>query len=282
MLAMVLVQGEQTGGSSRWLKIEGVSFQPSEMSKLCCLLLCSHGLVGKRIWQTRFGSFMSKLIKVGFILVMIMLVLRQPDFGTSALLVLVSLAMLFIRGFRLRHMGIVSLMAFTTMLAIMFCKPYRVKRLISFFDPWSDTRASGYQLSRSIISIGSGGLSGVGLGESSQKLLHLPQSHTDFIYSIIGEEMGFLGLMALNLGFITFIISGSAISLGLTETYLKVLCTGVVIMIGLQALMHISVCLGLVPTKGITLPFISYGGSSTVISMAMSGILIGAAGRRRN
>jgi cell division protein FtsW len=221
----------------------------------------------------RTDSFLSFIKPVGIMVVFQIAMLKQPDFGAAMSLAFLTFSMLFLSGVRLRYLAYLSVLAVPVVIKLAM-QPYRLKRITAFLNPWEDPQGSGFQLVQSFIALGSGGLTGVGLGSSKQKLSYLPESHTDFIFSIIGEEFGLIGVSVVIVLFLILFIKGIAIAQRAKDRFVFYLATGLSLMISLQALINFSVATGLVPTKGLPLPFISYGGSSLLVNMAAVGILL--------
>jgi cell division protein FtsW len=199
--------------------------------------------------------------------------LKQPDFGAAMSLAFLTISMLFFAGTRMRYLMSLSLLSLPV-IYILVKTPYRLKRVLSFLDPWNDSLGSGFQLIQSFIALGSGGIDGLGIGGSKQKLAFLPEAHTDFIFSIIGEEFGFAGAIIVVAIFFFIFMRGIVIANRWKDPFACYLAVGLTLMITLQALINIAVTTGMVPTKGLPLPFISYGGSSLMINMAAIGILL--------
>jgi cell division protein FtsW len=200
-------------------------------------------------------------------------IITQPDFGAVMSLAFLTFAMLFLSGIKLRYIASLSVFAIPVIIKLVM-EPYRLKRITCFLDPWKDPQGCGFQLVQSFIALGSGGLTGIGLGSSKQKLSYLPESHTDFIFSIIGEEFGFIGVIIVIGLFLVVFIKGISIANRAKDRFVYYLATGLSLMISLQALINFAVATGLVPTKGLPLPFISYGGSSLLVNMVAIGILL--------
>jgi cell division protein FtsW len=264
--------GVRAGGSMRWLKIASLSFQPSELSKLGVVIFLAYFLSKKeeKIRSFSFG-FLPTLLLTGLV---IGLVLKEPDFGTSLFLTIMVFLLLFVSGARVIYIAGAVLLAIPVVYYFVINAGYRYKRLISFIRPWDDPTGTSFQIIQSFLSFGSGGLFGLGLGEGRQKLFFLPAPHTDFIFSIIGEELGLVGAMVVILLFVVFTLRGIHIGLGLEDRFASYLALGVTLMISLQALINLGVVLGLLPTKGLTLPFISYGGTSLVTNLIGVGVLL--------
>ncbi len=206
--------------------------------------------------------------------------LLEPDFGTVLILTMLLYFMLFIGGARVHHLLATALMALPLLIYVMTKAEYRLRRLMSFLDPWSDASGSGFHVIQSLIAFGSGQMWGRGLGESRQKLFYLPEAHTDFVYSVIGEELGLLGALVVLALFGVIIVRGLQLTARIEEPFDQYLAFGLTVLLGLQALIHMGVVMGLMPTKGLVLPFISYGGSAMVINLMEAGILLGLSRRR--
>jgi len=205
------------------------------------------------------------------------LIVLQPDLGTVMLLGAVAFILFFVAGIRWSHLLIVFLMSLPVLYQFIFKVTYRRNRILAFLNPWQDPEGTGFQIIQSFIALGSGGLTGLGLGESRQKLFYLPEAHTDFIFSIIGEELGLIGSLSVLSLFAILIFLGFRIALKSKDLFGKLLALGIVSLLGLQALINISVVTGSLPTKGLALPFISYGGSNLIMSLLMVGILMNVA-----
>ena len=274
LLVLVLIPhvGSSTGGARRWFKFFGFSFQPSEYLKIALIFYMADFLDRKK---NTLSDLRRTVIPALFILgACAGLVFLQPDLGTAVTVAFVVLILFFAAGFRIAHLATILLSGVPVLLAAMLAKPYRRKRLLAFFHPWDDPRGVGYQIIQSFLALGSGGVFGVGLGQSQQKLFYLPEAHTDFIFSIIGEELGFLGAGCVVLLFIVFIFAGMVIVFRSKNYFLQLLSLGLVSLIGLEAMINIGVSIGALPTKGLSLPFISYGGSALWANMVAVGILI--------
>ncbi len=272
LLVLIPSLGKESFGARRWFRLWGVSVQPSEFAKLAMLIYVSDFLARKGA-EVRgfFRGFLPVLLVLGG---MGGLILKQPDLGSALLITAVTLILLFIAGVRLRHLVCLVLAAFPAFYALVVRVPYRWSRVVTFLDPWRDRLGAGFQLTQSQIAFGSGGLIGVGLGHSLQKLYYLPAAHTDFILSIIGEELGFAGVSAVILLFAAFIWQGARIAKRCRDPFGYYLSCGVVAMIGLQAVVNIGVSIGTLPTKGLPLPFVSYGGSALVSNLMAVGLLL--------
>jgi len=263
---------KKVGGARRWLTLGGFSFQPSELAKFTLVLFIAKSLVKRADKLRNFAyGYLPNLIVLGFFFIPI---LFQPDFGTAMIIFTVTLTMLFIAGLRKKFLllSILAIVPFIT-LAIMTAE-YRTKRILAFLKPWEDPSGIGFQVIQSFYAFGRGGFWGTGLGQSSQKLFRLPEAHTDFIFSVIGEELGFIGTTAIVILFSIFIWRGLITAYRAKDPFGTHLATGLTLLIGLQAFINLGVASGLLPTKGLTLPFISMGGSSMLITMLSVGVLL--------
>ena len=283
LLVLVLIPGVgyTVGGSSRWIRVWGYNLQPGELAKLAFIVYLACSLTRKKEKIRRFGSgFLPHLLVSG---VLILLLLRQPDFGTAATLTIMLFLLLFVAGTRVSYIFVAALAALPMAYGLIAGSPYRMRRLLAFLDPWSHRFDIGYQISESLMSFGSGGITGVGLGEGKHKLFFLPAAHTDFIYSIVGEELGMIGAVVVLVLFGIVVWRGFRASMRAPDLFGTYLAFGLSGLIGLQTLVNMGVVMGLLPTKGLTLPFFSYGGSSLVCTLLAVGILlnISAAGGRR-
>jgi cell division protein FtsW len=264
--------GHRAGGSMRWLRFQSLSFQPSEFAKLGLVIFLSYFLTKKedKIRSFSFG-FLPTLIISGLV---IALVLKEPDFGAAVFLTAMVFLLLFVSGARVIYIAASFLVAIPVAYYFLTNVAYRYRRLMSFIRPWDDPGGTSFQIIQSFLSFGSGGLFGLGLGEGRQKLFFLPAPHTDFIFSVIGEELGLVGAMVMVLLFFIFTLRGIAIANSMEDRFGTFLALGVTLMISLQAVINMGVVLGLLPTKGLTLPFISYGGTSLITNLVGVGILL--------
>lgn len=280
VLVMVLIPGVgvSRGGARRWIMFPGFAFQPSELAKLAVVMYLAHSMARKeeRIRTFSVGVLPHLIVSGAFAA----LLLLEPDFGTALILTILLYFMLFVGGVRVRYLLGTALLALPALIYVMMTAEYRLRRLMSFLDPWSDPSGSGFNVIQSLIAFGSGQWLGRGLGESRQKLLYLPEAHTDFIYSVIGEELGLLGALAVLALFGVIIVRGLQLTAKIEEPFDQYLAFGLTALLGLQALIHMGVVMGLMPTKGLVLPFISYGGSAMVINLMEAGILLGLSRRR--
>ncbi|MFN2526648.1 MAG: putative lipid II flippase FtsW [Actinomycetota bacterium] len=282
LLVAVLIPGLglMVGGSSRWIRVGPISFQPSEFAKLALILFAAEVFARKRerALKARAHAF---LPLVPVLATFALLVLLQPDLGTTILLGAIGLGMLFVAGAPLRHVGLIGISGIFLAGAAALSEPYRRARILAFRDPWADPLNTGYQTIQSLIALGSGGWWGVGLGASRQKWLYVPNAHTDFIFAILGEEMGLMGtLVVLGLfAFITYL--GIGIARDAPDRFGLLVAAGITIWLACQALVNIGAVTASLPITGVPLPLVSFGGTSLVVTLCAIGILtsIGRAGR---
>jgi len=264
--------GHRAGGAIRWLKIQSFSFQPSECSKLGLVIFLAYFLTKKeeKIRSFKFG-FLPTLLLSGFV---VGLVVKEPDLGSALFLMAMVFLLLFVSGARTPYI-LGALILFSSMAYYLVMKvEYLSKRWFDFIQHWENPARTHFHVNQSYLSFGSGGLFGLGLGEGRQKLFFLPAPHTDFIFSIVGEELGFIGAMFVVLLFFIMTLRGIQIALSLEDRFGAYLALGITLMISLQVVINMGVVLGLLPTKGLTLPFISYGGTSLVTNLVGVGILL--------
>ena len=272
LLGLVLVIGTEAGGGRRWIRVGPLSMQPSELAKLAVVnflaaYIAAQGGGIRRLFQ----GFLFPMAVVGFIF---LLILAERDFGTSVALGLNAVVMLFAAGAQLWHLGLIALVAVPGLFLLIYLEPYRMRRITSFLNPWADPLGAGWNIIQSLYAIGSGGLFGLGRGAGRQKFAYLPEQHTDFIYAVLGEEMGFLGTATVALLFFVFAWRGYRTALRAPDLYGAMLAVGLTSMIVLQAFINMGVVTGSMPVTGITLPFISAGGSSLLVTMAAIGVLL--------
>jgi cell division protein FtsW len=274
LLLLLLVPGvsREIAGARRWYRFLGVSFQPSELAKIAVIVYMADFISRKENQITDFyRTFIPSMMVLG---AFCLLVLAQPDLGTAVSLVVIVFVMLFVAGFKVAHLGWVLVSALPVLYLLILRVPYRRARIVAFLNPWADPKGAGFQIIQSQIALGSGGLLGVGLGRSMQKLFYLPAAHTDFIFSIIGEELGLLGASLVILLFVLFIFQAAKIAKSAVDSFGFFLCVGIITLIAFEAVVNIGVSIGCLPTKGLPLPFISYGGSSLVFDMVGVGLLL--------
>ncbi len=274
LLVLVLIPGLGTtaGGAKRWLRFPGVSLQPAEVAKLSWVVYLSYSLAKKREKVQSFS--IGFLPHLGIAALLVGLCMLEPDFGSSVALLVLMFVMLFAAGAKLSYLIGSVLLAIPFAYTAIASSPYRMKRITAFLDPWANRQGSGYQVAESLMSIGSGGMTGLGLGDGRQKLFFLPEAHTDFIFSIIGEELGLIGVGLLICLYGVIVWRGLKAALAAPEPFGTYLGLGITSLIAFQAVVNMSVAMGLVPTKGLTLPFISYGGSSLIVLMGAAGLLL--------
>lgn len=274
LLVLVLVPGVGTvvGGARRWIRVLGFGLQPAEVAKLAFVVYLAYSLAKKREKVATFSvGFLPHLLVAGLL---VGLCMKEPDFGSSVTILFLLFVLLFAAGTRLSYLIGSILMAIPVAWTAISSSPYRMKRLMAFIDPMSHRHDAGYQVAESLMSIGSGGWTGLGLGDGRQKLFFLPEAHNDFIAAIIGEELGLVG-MALVIGLYAIIIwRGLRASLAATEPFGTYLGLGITALMGFQAVVNMGVAMALLPTKGLTLPFVSYGGSSLLMMMSAMGVLL--------
>ncbi len=262
----------QINGTKRWIHFGPVSVQPSEIGKIALIIFISYFLSRKAGEGDRsFVAMIPALSVAGFIMTLVML---QPDFGTAASIGLTVFIMLFLGGMKWRHTIVILLVGCFAAGVLVTTATYRMKRITTFMNPESDPLDAGFQINQSLIAVGTGGISGLGLAEGKQKLFFLPEPHTDFIYSVISEEFGMIGASAVVLCFLFLLWRGTKISFGVRDNFGALLAAGLTLSIVIQAMVNIGVTLSLLPTKGISLPFISYGGSSLVCTLAAAGLIL--------
>ncbi|MBW1972344.1 MAG: putative lipid II flippase FtsW [Spirochaetes bacterium] len=276
LLILVLIPniGKGPKDIKRWIDIGiGIRFQPSEFFKLAIIIFLASYLAKCREKVKEFTS--GVLMPLIFIAIPCILILFQPDFGTVVLIFAIGFILIFIAGARLRDIMPVLIFIIVPIFILLITKQgYRYNRILAFIDPWKDPEKTGFQIIQSFIAFVSGGKFGLGLGESQQKLFFLPAAHTDFIFAILGEEMGLLGVFVVVFLFSIIVILGFRIAWRIKEPFGTYLATGIVVMIALQTIINMGVVMGIFPTKGLTLPFISYGGSSLVVNLIGMGILL--------
>jgi cell division protein FtsW len=274
LLVLVLIPGlgKVVNGARRWLGFGSLYLQPSEIAKLSMVLFSSASLARN---QDKITSFIKGVIPQLLILLVIFgLILKEPDLGTALAIGGTIFVLLFTAGAKLSHLTSLGIVGITGIIAAIILEPYRLKRLLAFSDPWSDPLNTGYHIIQSLYALGSGGLFGVGLGRSREKFLYLPEPHTDFIFAILGEELGLIGTVTVVLLFFLFAWRGFKIAIAAPDIYGSMLAAGLTTMIIMQALMNIAVVTASMPVTGIPLPFISFGGSALIFTLLGVGILL--------
>src|SRR5437867_4422969 len=263
---------DKCNNTHRWFKLGFLSFQPSEITKIFLVIFLAFFLE-KRIGQ--INDLRHTLMPcLAVLAVFFFLIVAEPDLGTSVSIIALAFILLFSSGLAYRYVVGILLSLISPLFCLIFFFPYRMRRVLAFLDPWSDPQGAGFQIIQSLIAVGTGGLTGVGLMEGKEKLFYLPEPHTDFIFSVLGEELGLLGCLAVVLLFAIFLWRGVRTALRTEDTFGRFLAVGITSMVVVQAFINISVVLGLMPTKGIPLPLISYGGSSLFITLACVGVLL--------
>lgn len=272
MLAVALGFGRSAGGATRWLAVGPVNVQPAELAKLAMIMWLAHSLAKKahRVRTFSIGFLPHVIVAV----LLMLLCLAQPDFGSAVMIALLTFVVLFAAGARAGYLLGGVLLALPIGYAAIASSPYRMRRIMAFLEPFEHRQGAGYQITESLMSFGSGGWTGVGLGDGRQKLLFLPEAHTDFISAIVGEELGFIGVMLLCGAFAWVVLRGLRAAWRVQDEYAGYLAAGMTLFIGLQAFTNLAVATGLVPTKGLALPFVSYGGSSLLVNAAAAGIIL--------
>jgi len=274
LLIAVLIPGIGVvrGGARSWLGIGSFGIQPSEFMKLAMILFLAKWLADQ---QQKITLFVKGLLPpLGLVFIAFALIMLQPDLGTGAVMVGASMILIFVAGAQIKHLGSLALLGVAGFVGLIITAPYRLKRITSFLDPWSDPLGGGYQIIQSLFAIGPGGLVGLGLGMSRQKYSYLPEPQTDFIFSILAEELGFIGGSTLILLFLIVIWRGIRAAIGAPDTFASLLAIGITSIIGVQVLINIGVVIGMMPVTGITLPLVSYGGSSLTLLLTAFGILL--------
>lgn len=274
LLVIVLIPGIGVvrGGARSWLGISSFGIQPSEFMKLAMILFLSKWLSEKQQTITHFAKGL--LPPLGLVIVAFGIIMLQPDLGTGSVMVGASLILIYTAGARLLHLGALAMAGAAGFVGLILAAPYRLDRITYFLDPWSDPLGGGYQIIQSLFAIGPGGLVGLGLGMSRQKFSYLPEPQTDFIFSILAEELGFIGGSFLILLFLIVVWRGIRSAIAAPDTFGSLLAIGITGIIGVQVLINIGVVIGAMPVTGITLPLVSYGGSSLTLLLTALGILL--------
>ncbi len=275
MLVLIPGVGHEVNGARRWLNLGPVNLQASEVARLCFILyLASYVTRHRAQVQTRIRGLLRPMLPLGLASV---LLLAEPDFGSTAVLLAVAAVILFLAGAKLLHMVLLGSAGIGTLAMLLVSSPYRLKRLASFRDPFADPFDGGFQLTQSLIAIGRGEWTGVGFGNSIQKLLYLPETHTDFLFAVIAEELGLVGVVLLMLLFGLLVWRGFAVAQAASareDYFAAYVAWAISAWVGLQAFINMAVNMGLLPTKGLTMPFISYGGSSLLVTCASLALLL--------
>ena len=274
LLVLVLIPGIGTvrNGSRSWFGVGGFGIQPSEFTKLGLIIFTSKYLKNN---NKELRDIKKGVLPILIVLMLVFgLIMLQPDFGTGVVIVISIVALLFVSGVKMNFFIKIGLLGLVGVVVLIIIAPYRMERIVSFLNPWSDPLGSGFQIIQSMYAIGPGGLLGLGFGNSIQKHFYLPEPQTDFIFSIISEEFGFMGILIVSSLFITIIYQGIKISMKCEDAFGKYLAFGITFSLAFQTLLNLMVVVGLIPVTGITLPFLSYGGSSLLITLLSMGILL--------
>lgn len=274
LLILVLIPGigNVRNGSRSWIGVGAFSIQPSEFMKLAMIAFLAKYLSENQRYIT---SFKKGLVpSLGLVFLAFGMIMLQPDLGTGTVMVGTCIVMIFVAGAKIRHFVGLGLLGVLGFAGLIISAPYRIKRITSFLDPWSDPQDSGFQIIQSLYAIGPGGLFGLGLGQSRQKFFYLPEPQTDFIFAILAEELGFIGGSFILLLFALLLWRGIRIALGAPDLFGSFLAVGIIAMIAIQVMINIGVVTGLMPVTGITLPFLSYGGSSLTLMLVAIGVLL--------
>ena len=274
LLLIVVLFLRPVNDTHRWIRLGALSFQPAELAKISIVVFLAYHVERRSERVTDFALLFPALLLLGWFG---FLVLIQPDLGTAFCLVLTGAVMLYAAGVRLKYFVALALPALLVLYAAVMSVPWRRVRVTSFINPWSDPQGSGYQVIQSLIAVGTGGLTGVGLMEGRQKLFYLPYPYSDFIFAVIGEELGMIGALAVVAAFVVLLWRGLRAAWSAPDDFGRFLAAGLTLSIVFQALINISVTLGILPTKGIPLPFISAGGSSLVFTLLAVGIVANVA-----
>lgn len=264
--------GKKVNGADRWIGLGPLSIQPSEVIKLSMVLVMAHILARD---PHKIQSFRKGVLPIlGLLGVIAGLIMLQPDLGTTLVIAATTFSMLIAAGARVGHIVGLGGAGLGLVVAAIAAAPYRMRRIFAFLDPWADPSGKGYQTIQALLALGPGGLFGLGLGQSRQKFLYLPENHTDFIFAMIGEELGFIGATLVILLFFLFAWRGFRVAMGASDSFTGFLAVGLTAMISIQAMINMGVVSGVLPVTGITLPFISYGGTSLVFTMLGVGVLL--------
>ncbi len=274
LLVIVLIPGVGLvrGGAQSWLGVGAFSIQPSEFMKIAMIVFLAKYLSEKQKYITTWKKGLFPTL--GLVLTAFALIMLQPDLGTGMVMVLTCVVMVFIAGAKTSHFLVLAMIGLGGLVGLVLSAPYRLMRIVSFLDPWQDPLGSGFQIIQSLYAIGPGGLLGLGLGESRQKYFYLPEPQTDFIYAILAEELGFIGGVFVLILFAILLWRGLRIALHAPDLFGTFLATGIIGMIAIQVMINIGVVTGLMPVTGITLPLLSYGGSSLTLMLSSIGILL--------
>lgn len=281
MLLLVFLPGigGTAKGASRWIRLPGFNFQPSELAKVALILYMAYSL-DKR--QEKLKQFMAGFFPYLLILgVFIAVLLAQHDMGAALTMLVVAIVMLFAAGTKVQYILGMAVVALPGIALLVLTKAYRMRRITAFLDPWQDPTDAGFQIIQSWLALGTGGIFGQGLGEGKQKLFYLPEAHTDFILAVCGEELGFVGVIVIASLFLLLVQRSILVAISAEDNFGRFLAFGIAVLIGLEAFINMAVVTGMLPTKGIALPFLSYGGSSLIISLSAIGVLLNVSTKMR-
>lgn len=277
LLVLVLIPhiGRETAGARRWFKAGPINFQPSELAKVAVMVYMADFIARKKgLMKSFVHGYLPSIMVLG---VTVGLVLLEPDLGTAATITIVTFILFYVSGVKMSYIGASVLASLPVLYALLFRVSFRRKRMMIFLNPWSDRRGTGFQIIQSFVALGSGGIFGIGLGQSRQKLFYLPASHTDFIFSIIGEELGLIGTVSVVALFGLFVWEGMKVVFRAPAMFGRMLALAIVSLVAIEAIINIGVTAGALPTKGLPLPFISYGGSGLVFHLMAVGLLLNIA-----
>lgn len=275
LVAVALVAvlfGELRNNTHRWFVVFGITVQPSEFAKLAVILFTAD-MLNRRMEQ--INDLRQTILPIALVIGSVVgFVFVEPDFGTGFVILFITAIMIFAAGLRYRHLALLSAAVIPVVGGVLVMAPYRVQRLVAFLDPWKDAEGSGFQVVQSMIAVGTGGWTGRSLMQGIQKLFYLPEPHSDFIFAVIGEELGFVGATVMVVAYAVIAWRGLHVSVNASDRFGAFLALGITVAIAVQAFFNISVVLGLLPTKGIPLPFVSAGGSSLIASLVAMGVLL--------
>jgi cell division protein FtsW len=274
LLVLVLLPGigKPVNGARRWIGLFGFTFQPGELIKLTLVIYLAYSLTKKyEKIRTFTVGFVPHIVLLAIV---VALTILEPDFGASVTIGMIVIIMMFVAGTRFYYLAATVIAAVPLAYLSIIHSPYQKERIMAFLDPWAYYKDSGYQIIQSFLAFGSGGIVGTGLGEGTQKLFYLPFAYSDFIFAVIGEELGFIVVVAVIFAFVLFCARGIRIARSAPDFFGTYLAVGITTLVTIEVILNIGVVTGLLPTKGMTLPFISYGGSSLLTSMAAVGILL--------
>jgi len=282
LLGLIYVPGigHRVNHAARWIKVAGFTLQPSEFAKYVVIIFLADRLAKNRRHVSKFMR--GVLLPLFIVMIPVGLIVVEPDLGTPMVILTTAIALFFVAGTKIMHLFFLSLTAIPALILLVIKFPYRLKRLMTFLSPDSDPLGAGFQIRQSLIAIGSGQMHGLGLGKSIQKMHYLPEAHTDFVFAIIGEELGFIGAGAIILLMIIFLYVTYKLTQQITDMFGHLVAVGIMTVLTLQMIVNICVVTAILPTKGLALPFISYGGSSMVMTLSACGLLVNIVYNQRN